>query len=89
MRAVVKSGVGVFTPQGFLDGNSSSTFISMEDIEATIKLNADMILVSLKKVIFFNRNGLDAFVKMFAKIRTAHHTTVGFCDYDYKKISSH
>ena len=88
MRAVVKSGVGVFTPQGFLDGNSSSAFISMEDIEATIKLNADMILVSLKKVIFFNRNGLDAFVKMFAKIRTAHHTTVGFCDYDYKKFQA-
>jgi len=58
MRAVVKDGVGVFHPQGFLDGNSSAALLSIEDIEATIHLNADMILVSLKKVIFFNRNGL-------------------------------
>lgn len=88
MRAVVRNGVGVFTPQGFLDGNNSASFLSIEDIQATTKLNADMILVSLKKVIFFNRNGLDAFVKMFIKVRLAHHTTVGFCDYDTKKYDA-
>ncbi len=86
MRAVVKNGVGVFTPQGFLDGNNSLSLLSIEDIDATIKLNADMILVSLKKIIFFNRNGLDAFVKMFAKVRSSGNTTVGFCDYDSKKF---
>ena len=47
-----------------------------------------MILVSLKKVIFFNRNGLDAFVKMFIRVRAANHTTVGFCDYDLKKYDA-
>lgn len=89
MRAVVKNGIGIFTPQGFLDGNSSASFVSIEDIEATTKLNVDMILVSLKKVIFFNRNGLDAFVKMFAKVRSMHHSTiVGFCDYDIKKFDA-
>jgi len=86
MRAVIKNGIGIFTPQGFLDGNSTGSFLSLEDIEATIKINADIILVSLKKVIFFNRNGLDAFVKMFVKIRSEKHITVGFCDYDYKKF---
>jgi len=45
-----------------------------------------MILVSLKKVIFFNRNGLDTFAKMFQKVRTANHITVGFCDYDKKNM---
>ena len=88
MRAVVKNGIGVFTPQGFLDGNSSASFLSIEDIEATAKLNADMILVSLKKVVFFNRNGLDSFVKMFHKVRAANHATVGFCDYDAKKYTA-
>ncbi len=90
MRAVLKNGIGIFTPQGFLDGNNSTHFLSIEDIEATVKLNADMILVSLKKVIFFNRNGLDAFVKMFIKVRanTAANTTVGFCDYDNKKFEA-
>jgi len=88
MRAAVKNGVGVFHPQGFLDGNSSASLLSIDDIEATIKNNSDMILVSLKKVIFFNRNGLDTFVKMFAKVRTANHATVGFCDYDNTKYKA-
>ena len=88
MRALVKDGIGIFTPQGFLDGNNSSFFLSIEDIEATAKLNVDMVLVSLKKVIFFNRNGLDIFVKMFTKVRAAQHITVGFCDYDFKKFEA-
>jgi len=88
MRAVVKNGVGIFSPQGFLDGNNSTAFLSLDDIDATAKLNTDMILVSLKKVIFFNRNGLDAFVKMFLKVRAANKATVGFCDYDAKKFET-
>lgn len=88
MRAIVKNGVGVFHPQGFLDGNASATYLSIEDIEATIHNNADMVLVSLKKVIFFNRNGLDSFVKMFQKVRSKNRTTVGFCDYDSKKYDA-
>ena len=30
MRAVVKNGIGVFHPQGFLDGNSSSALLSID-----------------------------------------------------------
>ena len=88
MRAVIKNGIGIFSPQGFLDGNNSSILVTFEDIEATKKLNADIILVSLKKVIFFNRNGLDIFVKLFTKIRKDKHITVGFCDYDEKKFNA-
>jgi CheY-specific phosphatase CheX len=88
MRAVIKDGVGVFHPQGFLDGNSSLSMLSIEDIEATVKSNTDMILVSLKKVVFFNRNGLDTFVKMFQKVRASKHIVVGFCDYDTKKYDA-
>ncbi|MCW8954494.1 MAG: chemotaxis protein CheX [Sulfurimonas sp.] len=85
MKAVVKNGVAVFSPQGFLDANSTSAFLNIEDVTAAENLKADMILVSLKKVIFFNRNGLDAFVKLFYKIRKKNHAIVGFCDYDDKK----
>ena len=88
MRAVLKDGIGIFTPQGFLDGNNGGAFLSIEDIEATINMNAEMILVSLKKVVFFNRNGLDVFAKMFLKVREANHVTVGFCDYDLKKYQA-
>jgi len=88
LRALVKNGVGVFTPQGFLDGNNGGAFLTIEDIEATASLNVDMVLVSLKKVIFFNRNGLDVFVKMFAKVRASKSVSVGFCDYDEKKFDA-
>jgi len=88
MRASVKNGVGVFTPQGFLDGNSATALLSIEDIQATAKLNADMVLVSLKKVVFFNRNGLDTFVKMFTKVKESQNVIVGFCDYDLKKYKA-
>ena len=88
MRAVVKNGIGIFSPQGFLDGNNGGVFLSIEDIEATTKLNVDMVLVSLKRVVFFNRNGLDMFVKMFAKVRSKQNIKVGFCDYDLKKFEA-
>ncbi|WP_373069392.1 chemotaxis protein CheX [Sulfurimonas sp.] len=85
MRALVKNGIGLFSPQGFLDGNNTATFLSLEDIDSTIDLNVDMILVSLKKVIFFNKNGLDVFIKLFSKVRHKKNITVGFCDVDHKK----
>jgi CheY-specific phosphatase CheX/anti-anti-sigma regulatory factor len=88
MRAVIKNGVGVFTPQGFLDGNNGSSLLSIEDIHATTVLKVDMILVSLKKVIFFNKNGLDIFIKLFTKVRQENPITVGFCDYDDKKYDA-
>jgi len=88
MRAVVKNGIAIFSPQGFLDGDSTSAFLSIEDINATEQLKVDMVLVSLKKVVFFNRNGLDVFVKLFSKVRQANHATVGFCDYDSKKYTA-
>lgn len=88
MRAVLKDGIAVFSPQGFLDGNSSNAFMSLEDIEAATQIKADMILVSLKKVVFFNRNGLEIFVKLFAKIRKKNQAIVGFCDYDRKKFEA-
>ncbi|MDH4945006.1 chemotaxis protein CheX [Sulfurimonas sp. C5] len=88
MRAVVKNSIAVFHPQGFLDGNSATSLLSVEDIDATLKLNVEMVLVSLKKVIFFNRNGLDVFAKLFKKVRTENHVTVGFCDYDSKKYKA-
>ncbi|MBL0708299.1 MAG: chemotaxis protein CheX [Sulfurimonas sp.] len=88
MRAIVKDGIGIFTPQGFLDGGNGESFLSLDDIKATSQLKVDMILVSLKKVIFFNKNGLDIFMKVFAKVRQANNITVGFCDYDKLKYDT-
>lgn len=88
MKPVMKNGVALFSPQGFLDANNNSAFLSIDDIESTCKLKVDMVLVSLKKVIFFNRNGLDIFTKLFIKVRQNSSKIVGFCDYDVKKFES-
>ena len=88
MKAVVKNNIGVFSPQGFLDGNNTNAILSIDDIEATASLKVEMILVSLKRVIFFNKNGLDTFIKLFVKVRQSNHATVGFCDYDTVKYKA-
>ena len=87
MRAVVKGRIGIFYLQGFLDGNNAPSFLTIEDIKATEDLNIDMLLVSLKKVIFFNKNGLDVFVRLLTTIRNKKHIIVGFCDYDHSKFN--
>ncbi len=88
MRAVVKDGIGIFYPQGFLDGNNAPSYLTVEDIHATEALKVDMLLVSLKKVIFFNLNGIDVFVKLLLRIRAKNHISIGICDYDYKKYEA-
>lgn len=88
MRAVVKGRVGVFHPQGFLDGINAPTFLTIDDVKATEALNVDMLLVSLKKVIFFNKNGLDVFIKLLLSIRAKNHISVGLCDYDHVKFKA-
>ncbi|MDD5051855.1 MAG: chemotaxis protein CheX [Sulfuricurvum sp.] len=88
MRATVKGRVGVFHPQGFLDGNNAPSYLTLEDIKATENLNIDMLLVSLKKVIFFNKNGLDVFIKLLINIRNQKHISVGLCDYDHTKFKT-
>ena len=88
MRAVVKNNIGVFYPQGFLDGNNAPMYLTIEDVKATENLKVDMLLVSLKKVIFFNLNGIDVFIKLLLKIRVQNQISVGICDYDSKKYAA-
>ena len=88
MRAVVKNGIALFSPQGFLDGNNSSSFLTLDDVEAAINIKAEMFLVSLKKVIFFNKNGLDSLINLFQRIRKKNNVTVGFCDFDNNKYNA-
>lgn len=88
MRATVKGRVAIFHPQGFLDGNNAPSFLTIDDIKATEALNIDMLLVSLKKVIFFNKNGLDVFINLLINIRNQKHLSVGLCDYDTAKFKT-
>lgn len=88
MRPVVKSGIGVFHPQGFLDGTTAPFLLTLEDIKATENLNIEMLLVSLKKVVFFNKNGLHVFIQLLESLHKKSGIIVGLCDYDDKKFAS-
>ena len=88
MRAVVKNKIGVFHPQGFLDGTTAPLMMTLEDVHATEALKVDILLVSLKKVVFFNKNGLNVFVKVLEDIHKKSGTIVGLCDYDDKKYAA-
>ncbi len=88
MRAVVKNGIGVFHPQGFLDGTTAPALLTIEDVKVTKALNVNMMLVSLKKIVYFNKNGLDIFVKLLESLHEKSGIIVGLCDYDDKKYAS-
>lgn len=88
MRAVVKNKIGIFHPQGFLDGTTAPAMMTVEDIRAAEALKVDMLLVSLQKVVFFNKNGLNIFMKVLENIHKKSNTIVGLCDYDDKKYAA-
>jgi len=85
MRAVVKNRIGTFSPQGFIDGANARSLLAPQDIEATKNLKVDMLLVSLKKVVFFNKNGMDILISLLNEAKKGHHFSLGFCDYNDTK----
>ena len=88
MRAVVKDRIGLFTPQGFLDGTTAPSMFNAEDIHASEALKVDMLLVSLQKVIFFNKNGLNIFINILKSVHKNTGAVIGICDYDDKKYET-
>ena len=87
MRAVVKNRIGIFYPQGFIDGGNARNFLAPADITATSNLKVDMLLVSLKKVVFFNKNGMDILVSLLGECKKNDSSiSLGFCDYDDSKF---
>lgn len=88
MRAVVKNKIGIFSPQGFIDGITAPSMLTTKDIHATQSLKIDMLLISLKKVVFFNKNGLNIFIKLLESLHKDSNIIIGLCDYDEKKYAA-
>ena len=83
MRPIVKrQRIAIFTPQGFLDSSSAAQIITIQDMQATMNLNVSMVLVSLKKVVFFNKNGVASLIDVMQKIHKEKNVIIGFCDYN-------
>lgn len=85
MKPVVKNKLAIFYPQGFLDGANAPSYITVADTDYLQNLsNVDGVLISLKKVVFFNKNGLGFLVEVLKKIKKAMKVNIGFCDYNDK-----
>ncbi|KIM11284.1 MAG: chemotaxis protein CheC [Sulfuricurvum sp. PC08-66] len=85
MKPTVKNRVATFAIQGFVDGTNAPFFIAMDDVRYTHNLKVDMVLISLKKVVYFNVNGLDILTEALLAFRKKMKVTVGYCDLDKKK----
>lgn len=88
MRATVRKRIAIFYPQGFIDTNNAPFFISLDDMKNTQKLNVDMVLISLKRVVYFNINGLEILSEVLLDLRKKMQCSVGFCDYDAMKYET-
>jgi CheY-specific phosphatase CheX/anti-anti-sigma regulatory factor len=85
MRPIVKDNIAMFSPQGFIDSNNCSSFIDYSDLEFAISSKVEAILISLKKVVFFNKNGINFFITTLQKAKDMQDIEVGFCDVDDAK----
>lgn len=85
MKPIIKKKLAIFTPQGFLDGGNARSVIEPQDITAVGNTKCEIVLVSLKRIIFFNRRGLTTVLEALEKISNQNGAMIGFCDYDLKK----
>lgn len=88
MRATVKKRVAVFPLQGFIDGTNAPFFIPLDDMKHTYNLKVDLILISFKKVVYFNVNGLEILTEILMNFRKKMNVVVGFCDIDKSKYDT-
>lgn len=88
MRAIVKKRIAVFSPQGFIDGTNAPFFITLDDMQHTYTLKVDMVLISLKRVVYFNVKGLEILADVLQNIRKKMQCSVGFCNYDQGKYDT-
>ena len=89
MRPVIKKQrVAVFYPQGFLDGNSASELITIPDMQAVKASNAVVVVVSMKRVVFFNKNGIQIILDALSKLQKEMKLTIGFCDYNKQQYEA-
>jgi len=84
VKPVVKKRIAVFYPQGFIDANNAHFIITEDKINWILKKkDVRMILVSLKRVVFFNINGIRILLdNMKIARKRGPSLIIGFCDYN-------
>ncbi len=81
MKPVIKKQtVAIFMPQGFIDGQNANSFITLQDIQFIQAKKFEMVLISFKKVISFNKNGIAFFEKVLRDLHAKIKCDIGICD---------
>jgi len=85
MRPRIKAKIATFYPQGFIDSDQAASFVSLSDIRFIESSSLKGIFVSLSKVVFFNKKGIDNIIAILEKFRAnKKEIAIGFCDYSQK-----
>ncbi len=87
MKPIIKKKLAIFPPQGFLDGGNARSVITGQDINLITSSRCEVVLVSLKRIIFFNKRGLSTVLEQLQIIGNVTGAMIGFCDYDNKKFN--
>ncbi|MGM0533807.1 MAG: chemotaxis protein CheX [Campylobacterota bacterium] len=77
---IKKQTVAIFTPQGFIDGQNAGSFITLQDIQFVESKKFEMVLISFKKVVSFNKNGIAFFDKILRQFHKNIKCEIGICE---------
>lgn len=84
MLPTLKDDIAVFYPSGFLDGELSQTIILKEDMEFLLEKKPQSVLISFKKIVFFNKKGLNDIINLLELIKSKLSANIAICDYNEK-----
>ena len=83
MKPILRKRIATFYPQGFIDTNNSYFIVTDDDIKKLIPKDIRMVLISLKRVVFFNINGISILLDNMKKVQDNKKALIiGFCDYN-------
>lgn len=88
MKPIIKDTIAIFSPAGFIDGENSALVIEPSDESFLYANTFECVLVSMKKVRFFNKRGLNNIVEILNRVRIKTGAIIGFCDYDEAKFKA-
>ena len=89
MKPILRKRIATFYPQGFIDTTNAYFIITDDDIQKLIPQDIRMVLVSFKRVVFFNINGITILLDNLQKIKDDKASiTIGFCDYNFMQYDT-
>ncbi|MGP1484599.1 MAG: STAS domain-containing protein [Campylobacter sp.] len=88
MKVNFKDEIVVFSPFGFLDGDASKYEIDKFQKDLIIAKRFECLLISFKKVVHFNRLGLNLILQTVTDLARKIQANVAFCDYNEAKFKA-